>query len=209
VHLGFLVGETVTVTGLAKQPQFNGRRGTVTGGYLDGRYPVQVELLAGETRRMKIKIENLLRGFDPSAQPAPPPASEEASREHSRSAPASARAGGSGATTAAAAGRGGGGGGTAGAMAVGGGGGGAPMGPAEWEGPIPPQLMRDVFAQAQQQAQAGGIGFAGVDHMPPAFLDLVREMTGGGGVGGLDEMLGEMTVRIAGAFPANPPPGGA
>ena len=53
--VGFLVGETVLLTGLAKAPQFNGRKGTILGGYAGGRYPVEVQLLSGETKRIKIK----------------------------------------------------------------------------------------------------------------------------------------------------------
>ena len=58
---GFLFGDLVVIVGLAKQPQFNGRRGTVIGGFEPegGRYPVEVELLAGEVKRMKIKMNNL------------------------------------------------------------------------------------------------------------------------------------------------------
>ena len=53
--VGFLVGETVLLTGLAKAPQFNGRKGTILGGYAGGRYPVEVQLLSGETKHIKIK----------------------------------------------------------------------------------------------------------------------------------------------------------
>ena len=61
----FLTGDLVFVRGLTKQPQFNGRKGVVidaSAGVAEnaGRLPVEVTLLAGEKKRMKLKPENLI-----------------------------------------------------------------------------------------------------------------------------------------------------
>ena len=74
--VGFLIGESVTLHALEKAAHLNGRKGTILGRCKDGRYPVEVELLAGETKRISIKLENLKRElpkkFDAPPSPAAP-----------------------------------------------------------------------------------------------------------------------------------------